>query len=105
MMREFSGSQRRVLSVLSAIVAIGAGPAHALERFCTKDPNGSFKGANIACYSTQGCAFVKGIGGDPIFDYDRASVVAALGREKIDGVVTSSNKIINQIKKFGYQCN
>jgi hypothetical protein len=89
----------------AAFSALSTHSAAAFERFCSKNPNGSFKGTSIACYSTKGCAFVTGIGADPIFDYDRASVVAALGREKIDGIVTSSNTIIRQIKKFGYQCN
>jgi hypothetical protein len=47
---------------------------------------------------------VKSIGGDPIRSYDVESVPYALGREKIEGIVTSSDAIIKKILGFGYTC-
>ncbi len=103
---EIAAGRIGVLCGLSLAFALaGTAPASAFGRFCTKTPNGSFEGANIACYSDKGCAFVKGIGADPIRGYDKRSVVAALGRGKIDGVYTSSQKIIDQVEDLGYICN
>jgi len=58
----------------------------------------------IACYSDNGCAYVEDNKGETLRDYDVASVAAALGREKIEGIVTSSAPIMKQITGYGYGC-
>jgi hypothetical protein len=75
------------------------------EHFCTKAPLASWKDAAIACYSDRSCAFVKARGGDPIPDYDAKSVSAALGRGKIEGILTPSSAIAAAGRKFGYACH
>jgi Asp/Glu/hydantoin racemase len=97
---------RSAAAVLSALIftGISALPAAALERFCVKDHNASFKNASIACYTDSGCAFVEGIGAEPIRDFPKTSVAAALGRGKIDGIMTTSPKIIRKIAQYGYSC-
>ena len=58
----------------------------------------------MACYSDNGCKYVESIGADPIRNYDRVSVSYALGRGKIEGIVTSSAEIMKKIREFGYKC-
>ncbi len=74
------------------------------EFFCAKAPLASWKDAAIACYSDRSCAFVKTRGGDPIPDYDVKSVSAALGRGKIEGILTPSAAVVSAGRKFGYTC-
>ena len=49
---------------------------------------GPYEGLAVACYYGRGCAFVEKLGAETLPDYDTASVAAALGREKIEGIVT-----------------
>jgi len=78
--------------------------AAATEYFCVKNHSKTFQGLTMACYTDAGCEFVKSISGDPIRSYDVESVPYALGREKIEGIVTSSDAIIKKILGFGYAC-
>ena len=48
--------------------------------------------------------FVEKLGAETLPDYDTESVAAALGREKIEGIVTSSEPIMKQITGDGYIC-
>lgn len=89
------------------LLATGAGPAAAgngTEFLCLKDLDASLEGLSIACYSQAGCAFVEAQKADPLPDYDQESVPYALGREKIEGIVTSSGAIMKKIREFGYAC-
>jgi hypothetical protein len=93
---------------LAAVALLGTiVPASAAspELICLKsgDP-ASLDGLAIACYSDQACAYVEQHKGEALRDYDETSVAAALGREKIEGIVTSSEPIINEIKGYGYNC-
>jgi hypothetical protein len=96
--------------ILAAIGTIGlisnasAQSGKASEYFCTKAPLASWKDAAIACYSDRSCALVKARGGDPIPDYDTKSVSAALGRGKIEGILTPSSEVASGGRKFGYTC-
>jgi hypothetical protein len=82
-----------------------AAPA-ATEFLCLKKEQlyGPYDSLAIACYSPSGCAFVAKLGAETLPDYDTQSVAAALGREKIEGIVTSSEPIMKQIKGHGYIC-
>jgi hypothetical protein len=82
-----------------------ASPA-ATEFLCLKKESlyGPYESLAIACYSQSGCAFVEKLGAETLPDYDTESVAAALGREKIEGIVTSSEAIMKQIKGYGYIC-
>lgn len=79
-------------------------PQFAAEFFCLKQIYGPYEGLAIACYSDAGCDFVEKLGAEPLPDYDQASVAAALGREKIEGIVTSSAAIIKEVESYGYTC-
>ncbi len=76
----------------SAPASNDASPA-ATEFLCLKKESlyGPYEGLAIACYSQSGCAFVEKLGAETLPDYDTTSVAAALGREKIEGIVTSSD--------------
>ncbi|SFV29650.1 hypothetical protein [Hyphomicrobium facile] len=90
------------IALLSAIVPASAGSP---ELICLKsgDP-ASLNELAVACYSDQACAYVEQHKGEALRDYDETSVVAALGREKIEGIVTSSAPIMKKIKGYGYNC-
>lgn len=88
-------------------ITVAAIPARAteIEFLCTKPETTSFDANTVvACYSDPGCVYVQKLGADPVRDYDVKSVAAALGREKIEGIVTSSAPIMKQIKGYGYVC-
>lgn len=79
--------------------------AAAAESICLKSHEGnSLEEMAIACYSDSGCSYVEEHKGETLRDYDEASVAAALGREKIEGIVTSSAPIIKKITGYGYVC-
>jgi hypothetical protein len=93
--------------VVAATVAPGAEPKAGTpepEFLCLKDLKEPLTGLSIACYTEAGCAYVQKNAGDPLPDYDQASVPYALGREKIEGIITSSHPIMTKIKEFGYSC-
>lgn len=96
-----------VLSVTALPLFAAAAPANATspELICLKsgDP-AKLDDLALACYSDQGCAYVEQHSGEALRDYDEASVAAALGREKIEGIVTSSAPIMKKIKGYGYNC-
>jgi hypothetical protein len=101
----------RVKAALAAAVALAslagittAATAEAPEFLCLKDLRAPLEGLSIACYTEVGCAFVEARKADPLPDYDQESVAYALGREKIEGIVTSSGPIMKKIKEFGYAC-
>ena len=97
----------RVGLALVVLVAAGAGPALAAdgtEFLCLKDLAAPLEGLSIACYSQAGCAFVEARKAEPLPDYDLESVPYALGREKIEGIVTASDSIMKKIREFGYKC-
>ncbi len=79
-------------------------PAAAPEYLCLKKVYGPYEGLAIACYSNPGCDFVEKLGAESLPDYDTANVAAALGREKIEGIVTTSDAIMKEIKGYGYTC-
>ena len=81
-----------------------AAPNDEIEYLCVKDHGKSYKDLVMACYSDNGCKYIESIGGEPIRDYDRVSVPYALGRGKIEGIVTSSAEIMKKIRGFGYKC-
>ena len=93
---------------LAAIVLLGTLlPANAAspEQICLKaGAPASLDELAIACYSEQGCAYVEAHHGEALRDYDETSVAAALGREKIEGIVTSSEPIMKKIEGYGYSC-
>ncbi len=93
---------------LAAIVLLSAlAPANAAspEQICLKGNDlAALDDLAIACYSDQACAYVEQHNGEALRDYDETSVAAALGREKIEGIVTSSEPIMKQIKGYGYSC-
>jgi hypothetical protein len=98
-------------STVAAVVALGAAmttwaPAKAepQEFLCLKDLKAPLEGLSIACYTEAGCAYVEAQKAEPLPDYDQESVPYALGREKIEGIVTSSEPIMKKIKSFGYSC-
>ena len=95
------------LAVAAALMT-AASPASAggasLEFLCLKDLKASLEGLPIACYSESGCAYVEAQKAEPLPDYDQESVAYALGREKIEGIVTASEPIMKKIKGFGYSC-
>lgn len=97
----------RQLALVAVVLlrTIAPGSAASPELICLKsgDP-ASLDELAIACYSDQACAYVEQHKGEALRDYDETSVAAALGREKIEGIVTSSAPIINQIKGYGYTC-
>ncbi|WP_295557152.1 hypothetical protein [uncultured Hyphomicrobium sp.] len=90
------------IAFLSTITPASAASS---ELICLKssDP-ASLDDLAIACYSDQACTYVEQHNGEALRDYDETSVAAALGREKIEGIVTSSAPIIKQIKGYGYTC-
>lgn len=92
---------------LAAIATLGLGTAALAadaEFLCLKDLKAPLEGLSIACYTENGCAFVEAQKAEPLPDYDQDSVAYALGREKIEGIVTSSAPIMKKIKEFGYAC-
>ena len=78
----------------------------ATEFLCLKKESlyGPYENLAVACYTDRGCAFVEKLGAETLPDYDTESVAAALGREKIEGIVTSSEPIMKQITGYGYIC-
>ena len=90
--------------LLGASPVISAEPAQSVEFLCLKTPAASLEGLAVACYSDRACSYVDAQKGDPLRDYDTASVAAALGREKIEGIVTASIQIMKQISGYGYAC-
>jgi hypothetical protein len=92
--------------VIALAAAAGLAPASAAdaEFLCLKDLSAPLEDLAIACYSEAGCAFVEAGKAEPLPDYDQESVPYALGREKIEGIVTSSAPIMSKIKEFGYSC-
>jgi hypothetical protein len=99
------------LFLLAATLAVTGLPTVALaaeqeeaEYLCVKDLKAPHEGQSMACYTDNGCSYVESIGGEPLRDYDRESVPFALGREKIEGIVTSSAGIMKKIAEFGYKC-
>ena len=97
----------RFIIGLTLLVLAVPGLAHAAEGaeyLCLKNLSAPLEGLSIACYSQAGCAFVEAQKGDPLPDYDQESVPYALGREKIEGIVTSSGAIMKKIREFGYAC-
>jgi hypothetical protein len=103
---------RRITSVVAILIGLQAPlfaaqeskPQSDPEFLCLKQIYGPYEGLAIACYSSEGCDFVEKLGAESLPDYDQASVAAALGREKIEGIVTSSAAIIKEIKSYGYTC-
>lgn len=94
-----------VASGLAIAVAVLPARAAEVEFLCTKPETASFDDNTvIACYTDPGCDYAQKLGADPVRDYDVNSVAAALGREKIEGIVTSSAPIMKQIKGYGYVC-
>jgi hypothetical protein len=91
------------LAVTIASVAASAAEA-GTEQLCVKSHSEPMQGLAIACYSNEGCAWVEGAGGDPVRDYDVKSVPYALGRGKIEGIVTADQAIMRHIAKYGYSC-
>lgn len=93
---------------LAAIVLLSMlAPANAAspEQICLKKGEpAALDELAIACYSDEGCAYVEQHNGETLRDYDETSVAAALGREKIEGIVTSSEPIMKTIKGYGYSC-
>lgn len=88
-------------------LALATLPAQAedAEVFCAKPETTEWSdNTTIACYSDAGCAYAETLGAYVARDYDIASVAAALGREKIEGIVTSSPAILTAIKSYGYVC-
>jgi hypothetical protein len=106
-MRSQSCRSAEKLSLAAIVLLSMFAPANAAspEQICLKggDPTALDELA-IACYSDQGCAYVEQHNGETLRDYDEASVAAALGREKIEGIVTSSDPIMKTIKGYGYSC-
>jgi hypothetical protein len=105
------GLERQMILPRAAFIAFAAAglalPAQAAgaEFFCAKPETKSWDdNTTVACYSDAGCAYAAQLGAYVARDYDLKSVVAALGREKIEGVVTSSTPITTAIKRFGYVC-
>lgn len=97
----------RFIIGLTLVVLTVPGLAHAAEGaeyLCLKNLDTPLEGLSIACYTQAGCAFVEAGKGDPLPDYDQDSVPYALGREKIEGIVTSSGAIMKKIAEFGYAC-
>ncbi|WP_181335177.1 hypothetical protein [Hyphomicrobium methylovorum] len=85
----------------TTVSAIAASP----EFICLKSGDAaSLEELSIACYSDKGCAYVEQHKGEALRDYDEGSVAAALGREKIEGIVTTSAPIMKKIKGYGYSC-
>lgn len=97
----------RSILVVGAVV-LGLNPCSAKaagpEFLCLKDHGKPLVGYVIACYSDSGCNLVQSRGAEPVRDYDTASVAAALGREKIEGIVTESAAIMKTIRGYGYEC-
>ncbi len=87
-----------------ATSAMAADPQHWLCQN-TKAPMASWGDSSVACYSDRACAFVTAKGGEPLPDYDVKSVSAALGRGKIEALLTTSDSIVAAGKKFGYVCS
>lgn len=83
------------------VASATAGPA---EYFCTHGERDTIKGATAACYSDEGCAFLRKLDADPVRDFDVKSAPYALARGKIAGIVTSSSGLIRKIKSVGGSC-
>lgn len=91
------------LSIAGVLFSSTAGRAN--DFICLKaHESPSLEEMAVACYSDSGCTYVEDQKGEAIRDYDEASVAAALGREKIEGIVTSSVPIMKQITGYGYSC-
>lgn len=91
--------------VLGVVMVAGmTTAASAGEEFCVKGDDTAYADMAIACYTDEGCKLVEDLGAEALRDYDRASVAAALGREKIEGIVTDSKDIIKTITGYGYKC-
>jgi hypothetical protein len=111
-------NQRRLwIALVAAAVVSGAAEATTIkpgteprpdtpepEFLCLKNLDAPLTGLSVACYTEVGCAYVQKNAGEPVPDYDQESVPYALGREKIEGIVTSSHPIMTKIKEFGYAC-
>jgi hypothetical protein len=78
--------------------------SQSIEHLCLKTQSASLEGLAIACYSDRACSYVDAQKGDPLRDYSTESVAVALGREKIEGIITASTQIMKQISGFGYVC-
>jgi hypothetical protein len=93
-------------TLVAAATAAGSASAEpaAPEFLCLKDLKAPLEGLSIACYTEAGCAFAESQKAEPLPDYDQESVPYALGREKIEGIVTSSQPIMKKIQEFGYSC-
>ena len=78
--------------------------SQSIEQLCLKTQSASLEGLSIACYSDRACSYVDAQKGDPLRDYSTESVAAALGREKIEGIITASGQIMKQISSYGYTC-
>lgn len=78
--------------------------SRAVEYLCLKSPSQSLKDLAIACYTDRACNVVTARNGEPLRDYDTESVAAALGRGKIEGIVTTSARIIKEITRYKYKC-
>lgn len=96
---------RALAAVVLTFLSLPTSIAAAAESICLKSHEGdSLEEMAIACYSDGGCSYVEEHKGETLRDYDEASVAAALGREKIEGIVTSSAPIIKKITGYGYFC-
>jgi hypothetical protein len=104
-LRSRHGPRQLAFAAIALLSTIASASAASPELFCLKsgDP-GSLDELAIACYSDQACAYVEQHKGEALRDYDETSVAAALGREKIEGIVTSSAPIMKKIKGYGYTC-
>jgi hypothetical protein len=78
--------------------------SQSIEQLCLKTQSASLESLSIACYSDRACSYVDAKKGDPLRDYSTESVAAALGREKIEGIITASAQIMKQISSYGYTC-
>lgn len=93
------------LAGIVAVMSAGSASASDTEFFCVKDAETKFDdNTTIACYSDAGCAYAEKLGAYVARDYDVKSVASALGREKIEGIVTTSEPIMKKIKDYGYVC-
>ena len=87
------------VTITSSAVAAATG-----EQFCTHGRQNPVKGDSVACYSDAGCRFAASLGAEPVRDFSPSSAPFALARGKITGIVTSSSRLITQIRKAGGSC-
>lgn len=102
----------RAISACFFVAAIGSSTGATLAAneqhwLCQniKYPMTSWDSSAVACYSDRACAYVLKKGGDPLPDYDVKSVSAALGRGKIEALLTTSASIVSAGKKYDYSCS